>query len=974
MNCNKCGAENPDSYKFCPQCGNPLRVDQAEAERRSLTVMFCDLSGSTALSERLDPEDLQNLVKAYQHCCAQAISRFGGYIARYMGDGILVYFGYPEAHDNDASRAVQSALEISKTVPEIETPAGDALEVRIGIATGDVVVGDMIGEGAAEESAVLGLTPNLAARLQSVAGANSVIVSDATCQRLGDQFIIRDCGTLTLKDISHPVQAWQVTALADDDRFSASRIKPATPFVGREHSLERLQARYQDAAHGRLQIVHIFGQAGGGKTRLLDEFVNSHSDINALVWRCSAFHQHSPLYPLSDDILDGGNENSDSGAQQRQSWLERICQRIGEKTGEGTLVLMVDDGQWLDPTTFDLLKTMRRRLQSFPVLMIIASRPGDMSEKCADQLGGARIDLQPLSDDETVTLTRALIGASVDDEIVNRIQNRSGGLPLFVEELAANVKNNRTADIPVSLQETLLARLDGLGPEKRLVQLASVIGQEFSVKDLRRIIETKTIPLETRLSRLVSEGFLSHRGPVYFFRHALMQEVAYETLLKSTRRRIHGQLADSMMKDDANDVMAQTVARHLTGAGRSLEARPYWLKAAHTLARLWSHAEAAHCLETALSGFAGDDDKTELTTRLDLVESLRILERPEQALAELDKAENLIKTAGDDHDRLRLHVLRGNILFPMGDADGCIKSQMAASEVARRLGDPAAEAKALSGLADAHFVIGTMNAAEAAYGRAVTIAMENDEPDIVMANLSLRGHMRYYQCRMDDAETDCRDAVARAITAGNRRAEMTARGSCLGKVLLDQGSFAAVRREYEASHKIARDLGAHRYEALNLSFQANALLATGCPEDALPLAREARKIAATAGEKFCLPMVLAVLARAVDDGDLSTSLMDNGESIIQDGALAHNALWFYRDAGLAAIQYGWPDRATTFAHNLRTYFADDPLPWVDLIAGGLTALATGLESGDMAPVDAAIRDAENSGFHGWAVVLENSAA
>jgi len=926
------------------------------------------------MSERLDPEDLQNLVKAYQQCCGQIIQQFGGYIARYMGDGILVYFGYPKAHENDASRAVQSALEIAKAVPNIKTPRVENLEVRIGIATGDVVVGDIIGEGAAEESAVLGLTPNLAARLQGAAEANSVVVSDATHRRLAGRFKAQDLGGLQLKGIRENTQAWHVTGIIDNISSPLTGAGAATPFVGRKNVFLRLQTDYNQAAKGRFTIHHISGGAGMGKTRLTVEFANQQKNTNCTMWRCSAFHTNSPLYPVPDDFIGESNGLQNTGENRRQATFDSISKMVQHKCKTAPFMLIIDDGQWLDPTTFELLLLMRQKLKQLPVMLIIASRLGDRADEIADVLGGSRSQLTALSDLETENLIDALIGVKATKEIRNRILSRAGGLPLFVEELSVNVQAKRQQEIPTSLQETLLAKLDGLGDEKRLAQLASVIGLHFTDQDLQRITETEAMQRAVQLSGLLDAGFLGVQNGVYHFRHALMHEVAYGTLLKSTRRHVHGELADSLMADD-DPTVTQAIARHLSKAERFSDAQPYWLKAARDLARIWSHAEAAVCFDAALEHLdAVTDDKQVLTARLDLVESLRILERPEQALNELNRAEALIKSSGDDHDWLRLYVLRGNILFPMGDVAGCEQSQLAASKVARRLNDPAAEAKALSGLADAHFVAGKMNMAEHAYDQAVCLAEQNNVPGIVLANVSLRGHMRLYQCQINDAKTDCENAVRWAVDAGNRRAEMTARGSCLGKVLLDAGLFSAAIREFTSAQKIAHDLGAHRYEALNMLFHGKALLDTGAQSEAYGLAETAVSLSKTISEKFCLPMALGVLARAEISADKCGQILENGEKLITNGALAHNALWFYRDAGLAAIHHGWPDRARYYSQQLQNYFSHDPLPWVDLIAGGIVALADNLETGDRTLVDNAVTNAQNLDFHGWAAVLENNIA
>jgi class 3 adenylate cyclase/tetratricopeptide (TPR) repeat protein len=965
MDCPKCGFANPESHKFCGECGAPLVRAQSEAERRWLTVMFCDLAGSTALSERFDPEDYHNILTAYQACCRAAIGRYDGYIAKYMGDGLLVYFGYPSAHEDDARRAVWAALEIVKAVPGLEVLPDDRLAARIGIATGEVVVGEIIGEGASEERSVLGVTPNLAARLQGVAGENEIVVSEATHRRLDDRFSARDLGNISLKGISSPSRAWRIDEAAETRR----EVGQAVPFVGREEALAGLEAALAQARTGRLGIVQVTGLPGIGKTRLVTEFLSRHGECAATVWNCSAFRSNLPLHPVPADLTAIESATPKAGEAQRRAVFDAVTGRLAARAASAPLMLVVEDAQWIDPTTAELLETFRRRLAEHAILVVVTGRPCEALDKLAEATGGKRLELEALAEAEALAFVEAAADGGIPAATRQDIIDRAGGLPLFLEELIRVVAGGEAAEVPASLQESLLARLDSLGPAKRVAQLAAVVGRTFGQADLLAIPEATDIPVAAALDDLLAAGLLVEAEEGYAFRHALMQEVAYETLLRSTRRRVHGGIADRLAAE-GGDADPELVARHLSGAERHGEATPYWCAAARRSAGLWAHAEAVTCYESALQQVSAPSDPSwELTVRLDLVESLRILDRYDQALAQLDRAEALAERVGRDADWLRLHLLRGNILFPLGEAERCIASHEAARATARRMADPQAEARALSGIADAHFAGGRLATAERAYDACVTLADTHGITAVTLANVSLRGHMRLYLCRIEAAEADCRRAVEMSLAAGNRRAEMTARGSCLGKVLLEAGDFAAANSAFAEAEQLASELGAHRFEALNLLFQGKVALDRGARAEAMDLGGRAVAIAREFGSRFCLPMAIGVVARAEETPEACRAALDEGEALIAAGCLVHNPLWFYRDAALAAARHGWPDEARRYGQALRQAFAAEPLPWCDLVAEGAEALAAHLETGERAPVKAVVARARDLGFMGWAGVL-----
>ncbi len=978
LDCSKCGHHNPNQHKFCSECGATLFADKQEAERRSLTVMFCDLVGSTALSERFDPEDLQRLLSAYQDCCRLAIRHYEGYIARYMGDGLLVYFGYPTAHEDDARRSVSAALEIVSKVPSLSILPDCQPAVRIGIATGDVVIGDVVGEGTAEERAVLGLTPNLAARLQGVADKNEIVVSAGTLPRLASVFQTHDLGTFSLKGISRPTQAWRIDGIAKP----GTPVRTVSPFVGRKKPLEQLERALQASLENAAQVVHLSGQPGIGKTRFLSEFLSHHEEYAALEWTCSAFHCQVPLHPVPEHWQRTQAATVPAGESRRRILFAAILDQLMIQAKAKPLILVVEDAHWIDPTTRELLTSLPRLLRHSRVLIIVSSRPCADTEQLATTMGGNRLALQALANEEANALVLALVNHSVSPAACEKIIARAGGLPLFLEQLAAVVSQNQDNDIPDSLQESLLAKLDKLGPTKRLAQLASLFGRSFSPAELGRLKEVNTHTLDDNLQQFLTAGLVDRTAAGYTFRHALMQEVAYETLLRSTRSRLHGEIADHLIKS-SEQTAPELLARHLSAAKRHAEAAPFWCRAAHHSAALWAHQEAASYYLAALeylpqmtdeNGPAASlgSDHWELTTRLDLVDSLRIIDRYDAALQQLDLAETLAERIGNDTCLLRLHVLRGNILFPLGESARCAESQQKALAIAKKLQDPEAEARAYSSLGDAHFTGGRMVSAERAYDACIELASAHLLPQVQLTNISIRGHMRLYLCRIDEAEADCRLAVEMALDAGNRRAQMTALGSCLGKVLLEKGLFSDADEAFSRAAVLASELGAFRFEALNLAFRGKVALATGDRTQALLQGTRAVHIARRSGPRFCLPLAIAVVARAETSLPACSQALGEAQALIQEGCVAHNPLWFYRDAALAMLAHGKPVEARRYAQQLITHFADEPLPWCQMIANGIAGLVDRWEHNDHSGIDTAIEQAEQLGYAGWAHCLRHS--
>lgn len=703
--CPDCGAENRPGARFCKQCGTslteptpsfsptqevsppiiqevqstraeslPVEPRTPEAERRQLTVMFCDLVESTALSGQLDPEDLRDVVRAYQAACTEVIGRFEGYVAQLLGDGLLVYFGYPQAHEDDAQRAVRSGLgmlEAMRTLNmRLEREYGVCLAIRVGIDTGLVVVGEMGGDSRQEQLA-LGETPNVAARIQSIAGQDNVVISEATYRLVQGFFDCQELGVQSLRGVAESIAVYRVLReSAVQSRLEIASTRGLTPLVGREQEIGLLLERWEQTKDGQGQVVLLSGEAGIGKSRLVAALKDYVSDDPHIRWECrsSPYFTNSALYPVIDLMQQTLRWQQDerpetklerleqglsqyrlpldetvpffapllslaipedrypplnlSPPQRRQKTLEAILAVVMELSERQPVFFILEDLHWTDPTTLAFLDLLIDQTPTASLCALLTCRP-EYQPTWSHRSYLTEVTVNRLSQPQIERMAQQVAGGKdLPTEILQQIIEKTDGVPLFVEELVKALLGSghlteiddhyqlssplASVAIPTTLQDSLMARLDRLVTAKAVAQYASVIGRQFSYKLLHTVLQVDTETLQKELSRLVEAELVYQRGlppqATYTFKHALIRDSAYESLLRSTRQHYHQQIAHVLEAQFPETAATQPelLAYHLTEAGFAEQAVDYWRKAGQQASEHSAYVEAVNHLTKGL--------------------------------------------------------------------------------------------------------------------------------------------------------------------------------------------------------------------------------------------------------------------------------------------------------------------------------------------------------------------------------------
>lgn len=711
MHCTQCGAAALPDAKFCGACGSPLGVSckscglnndrqattcagcgaslvelaKSVAERRHLTIFFVDLVGSTSLAASLDPEELRDFYARYQDICGDAIKQYEGHIAQYLGDGIMAYFGYPNAHEDDALRAIRAGLEILTRVEDVMV-GGIRPSVRIGIHTGLVVVGD-VGSGQRQETLALGEAPNVAARVQAEAVPDSLLISEATRQLVAGSFRLEDLGSRILKGISQPMQIWRVLGLSDAaSRFEAAAASGLAPFVGREAELDMIRTAWMRAVAGSGQTVLLRGEAGIGKSRLLGAARSMVSDDDHVefAFECSPYHGNSAFYPIVQMLERRLGLDEEAPPAEAVGLLERLAtersvappeavpllaalleipvgepyaqlelapemqrQRtmgvlaqllVGSPGGVPTLVVM-EDLHWADPTTLELVTSVVARQGDVPMLVLASTRP-DLPSLWTPEESRRDHTVEALPSDDTRALVAGVVGGkSLPDKVLEEIVARTGGIPLFVEAVTRTVVDAGVLEelddrfeltgpmptglIPATVHDSLMARIDMLGEHKGVAQLAATIGRQFSQQLLLALSGLSSHELEEALRHLMDLDLVSRRGLfphwTYEFKHALLRDAAYESLLRKTRQEYHGRIATTLRDrfPDVADEQPELLARHFEEAGLVDDAVAYHQRAGQRAMKRGAHVEAMAAFTRAIELLA-DQDETEERVRQEL--------------------------------------------------------------------------------------------------------------------------------------------------------------------------------------------------------------------------------------------------------------------------------------------------------------------------------------------------------------------
>jgi class 3 adenylate cyclase/predicted ATPase len=903
-----CGASNQPGDRFCKGCGKPLAEAEGlaarggpdaeaarEAERRNLTVMFCDLVGSVALSTELDAEDLRDLIRAYQQTCASAIARYDGHIAQYLGDGVLAYFGYPVAHEDDARRAVHAALDTVESLAPLAArwrrEAGVTLRVRVGVHSGQAVVGEM---GAAGHSQMLatGETPNIAARIQGLAEPNTIVISEATQNLVRGYFRLDPLVRRPVEGIGQPLSLFRVIGRTGaSTRLAAVGDESLLPFVGRGALIDELQRRWNAAVAGQGHAVMLQGEPGMGKSRVLralrERLALPPSGVVEL--QCSPYQQSSAFAPMIEtmerafglarehspgergaalaaalavvpssnppetltllsDLLSverppGHADLAVTPQRQRRRTIELLMELLMQRARRQPLLLVVEDMHWADPSTLDVIDEIVQRAPEAALLVVMTHRPEFVPAwaRAAGTAHVTQVTLGALEHEAATAIVRNVSsGRSLPAGLLQLVLARAEGNPLYLEEITrvvldAGAMHEEPLDaersIPATVQESLAARIDRLGPAKPIAQLAAALGRQFSYELLRVMADMVPTGLEHALEQLVSENLLVQQGTPpqadYSFKHALLRDAAYQSLLRSRRREIHATIARTLVERFPQTCEAQpeVAARHYTEAGDSGRAIALWRKAGERAMARSAQAEAAAHFGQALA----------------LVRKLPA--GPERTQAEL----GLLMTLGPLQMATR------------GYADPSVaQTYREAREICNAIGEAPQLVPVLFGLWAYHVVGGDLRIA-LYLGDQILRQLQDagDDGGLLLEAQVVRGVTQYFRGEFEDACATLRAGIA-LYDPAQHRAHAQVFGQepgmalhvYLAKALAVVGDTAAAAAHAREAARIAEETGHYHTSGFCMTYEMVVHLLAG---DAAAVAPLSEDCAALAREQ-CFPI------------------------------------------------------------------------------------------------------------------------
>lgn len=771
----------------------PAKTDiRVDAERRHLTVMFVDLANSTEMATRIDAEDMREIITGYQNTVAGIIGRFKGFTAKFMGDGVLCYFGWPHAGEDDAERAVHAGLQVIDTVAKIKLPDGTALATRIGIATGVVIVGDLIGSGATQEAAVVGETPNLAARLQGVADLNQLVVPAETLPLLGNAFELSSLGPRDLKGVGKPVEAFLVQGEAkNESRFAARQSGAMSPIVGRDREIELISERWAQAKGGQGQLVVVSGEAGIGKSRITRAIIDDvvADDHLQVTYQCSPYHVESAFHPViqqmsfaagfhADDtpnqrldkleaLLGGTHEAMAlaagmmgingterygaldlTPAQQRTKLMQMLIELLISQARKRPVLLVWEDLHWVDPTSLELIDLLLDAITDHSILVLSTARP-TFDYGFGGHPSVTRLALNRLGHDMISAIAAKLTdGNALPDEIIEIIVKRTDGVPLFVEELTKTILESGAlksegdrmvldgplseVSIPATLHDSLMARLDRLQPIKEVAQNAACIGREFKHSLLAKISKLPAKELAAALDGLIAAELIYRRGvppeATYTFKHALVRDAAYNSLLKDYRRAIHKSVLSALEVD--GDAALELLATHAEAAGLTDRAIDLWEAAAKAAIARPAFSEGTthykHAIEL-LEPKLKLDDMAAVERCLSFRTQLSVVYMSVQGYASDETKSSFIEALALD-DKLGETPMRYPILYGLslsnyarGEHDEALRNGQLFVDLAEAASETAPAVVANRSYAAALFIVGDVDRAQVYFDRAVEL-------------------------------------------------------------------------------------------------------------------------------------------------------------------------------------------------------------------------------------------------------------
>jgi class 3 adenylate cyclase len=944
-------------------------VRSACPERRQLTIMVCNIVDSMSLAARFDPEDMRDLLVSFYRVVADVSAPFGGHVAQYLSDGVLVYFGYPAADEHDAERAVHAGLAI---VDAIRTPKGSleaVLQARVGIATGMVVFGDRLGNGDTPQSIAIGETPNLAARLQTAASAGEVVIAASTHRLVGGMFDCRALDADALKQLPQSVEAWRVRdEKTGVSRFEARRAHALSPLVGRQEEIDLLLRRWDQAKSGEGRVVLLSGEPGIGKSRIAEALLErlAGEPHARLRYFCSPHHTHSPLHPFITQIEWAARfkPGSDSSAkldrleallkprarnlpqdlaliadllslptdgrypvlalspeQKLEMTLTALLDLFDDAAAQSPVLAVFEDAHWIDPTSLDLLDRSVARIAHLPVLLVITFRP-ELQPSWVGQPHVTMLPLSRLGRRDSVDIIAGITGdKALPNAVVERVLAHTDGVPLFIEELTSSLLESgllreevdryvldgtlpRLA-IPTTLQASLVARLDRLGPVKDVAQLGAAIGREFSHELLAAVSDLAPMDLNLALGRLTASGLVSRRGTPptasYSFKHALVRDAAYGTLLKSRRRQLHASIANALVErfPAMADSQPEVVAHHFTEADLAGEAIGYWRRAGQIAATRSATHEAVTFFELAVNllGLL-PQTPTRLEQAIDVRFDLRValfqLGKFERIVGYLREAEAMARTLGDQRRLGQLSVFLCHNRRLAGQLGEAIRFGRNAQAIADELKDVPLQVMANLDLGAAFFFAGDYRQAEGLF-RKVLGWLDGDrwrQPfgQSIFPAVSAHGQLAWILAewgRFEEAIAHGREALRLAEALDHPYSRGVALWA-LARPYMLRGDFSDAAALYERGTALSREWNLSFLSVLNTGGLGYAYAFSGRMAEGSSLLRQALSAnEAMPGGAMMLPLCLIYLGEA----DILAGRTEHAL------AFAERALTFSREPG-----------------------------------------------------------------------------